>query len=146
MNTYPRRRCRSGFTLIEVLLVLVILVVLASMAMLAYGPIRDRANVDAAKGQIGLFKTPLNMYQLDIKSYPTTDQGLAALREVPADVPNPDKWQGPYLDRPVPLDPWDNEYLYESPGTHNPRSYDVWSMGPDGIDGTEDDIGNWVEE
>jgi general secretion pathway protein G len=138
-----RSRRRGGFTLIEVLLVLVILVVLASLAVVAYGPIQRRANVNAAKSQIGLFKTPLQMYQMTVGGYPTTTQGLEALRTAPGDLPNPAKWDGPYLDSPVPSDPWDKPYQYVSPGTHNPDGYDVWSFGPDGVNGTEDDVGNW---
>ena len=79
LNSRSRRR-QGGFTLIEVLLVLVILVVLASLAVVAYGPIQRRANINAAKSQIGLLKTPLQTYQLSIGSYPTTAQGLDALR------------------------------------------------------------------
>jgi general secretion pathway protein G len=133
---------RRGFTLIEVLLVLVILVVMGSMAVLAYGPIQRRANINAARTQIGLFKTPLQTYQLNVGSLPTTAQGLDALRRPPADLPNPAKWDAT-LDSEVPLDPWGSPYHYACPGPHNPDSYDVWSSGPDGIDGTADDIGNW---
>jgi general secretion pathway protein G len=145
MKRFSRKR-RGGFTLIEVLLVLVILVVLASLAMVAYGPIERKMKVDAAKGQIGLFKTPLQMYQLSIGAYPATAQGLDALRTAPGDLPNPAKWDGPYLDSPVPLDSWEQPYQYVSPGTRNPDGYDVWSSGPDGQSGTEDDIGNWTSE
>jgi len=139
-------RRRRGFTLMEVLLVLVILVVLASLAVMAYGPVQRRANIDAAKSQIGLFKTPLDMYQMAIGSYPNSADGLEALRSPPVDLPNPMKWDGPYLNAPVPLDPWGNMYQYAFPGTYNPDSYDVWSMGPDCVNGTEDDIGNWTME
>ncbi len=144
--THRARRRRGGFTLIEVLLVLVILVVLASLAVMAYGPVQRRANIDAARSQIGLFQTPLDMYQLSIGVYPTTGQGLDALRSPPPDLANPAKWDGPYLDSPVPLDPWGFPYQYACPGTYNPDKYDVWSVGPDGASGTEDDIGNWTRE
>jgi general secretion pathway protein G len=139
-------RRRSGFTLIEVLLVLAILVVIASLVVVALGPIQRRANINAAKSQIGLFKTPLQMFQMSIGAYPTTTQGLEALRAAPGDLANPAKWDGPYLEAAVPLDPWDHAYIYASPGTHNTDSYDVWSCGPDGVSGTEDDIGNWSSE
>jgi general secretion pathway protein G len=141
MSRLPRRR--GGFTLIEVLLVLVILVVLASLAVVAYGPIKRRADINSAKSQIGLFGTPLEMYQITVGIYPTTAQGLAALRTRPADLANPAKWDGPYLSSPIPLDPWGNPYRYSYPGLRNPDKYDVWSVGPDGINGTEDDVGNW---
>jgi general secretion pathway protein G len=142
MRSY-RSRHRRGFTLMEVLLVLVILAVLGSLAALSYDAIRRRADIDAAKSQVGLFKTPIQMYQMAIGSYPATTQGLDALRSAPGDLPNPGKWDGPYLDSPIPLDPWDKPYQYVSPGSHNPDGYDVWSLGPDGVNGTEDDIGNW---
>jgi general secretion pathway protein G len=146
MKQLSRRR-NSGFTLIEVLLVLVILVVLASLAVVAYGPIQRRAKVDAAKSQVGLFKTPLQTYQMTVGNFPTSAQGLAALIQPPADLPNPTKWDGPYLDTNIlPLDPWGNPYQYSSPGSHNPDGFDVWSMGPDGVSGTADDIGNWNME
>lgn len=146
MNHPRDRRRKGGFTLIEVLLVLVILVVLASLAVVAYGPIQRRAKVDQAKSQIGLFKTPLQTYQMTIGHFPTSAQGLSALRVPPADLPNPAKWDGPYLESDVPPDPWDNPYQYVSPGIHNPDGFDVWSFGPDGMNGTEDDIGNWTQE
>jgi general secretion pathway protein G len=141
-----QNRRRRGFTLMEVLLVLVILAILGSLAALSYDAISRRANKKAAEGQIGLFKTPLQMYQMAIQTFPTTTQGLDALWSAPGDLPNPAKWDGPYLDAPVPLDPWNNPYQYVSPGTHNPNTYDVWSFGPDGVNGTDDDIGNWSTE
>jgi len=144
-HRFPNRR-RRGFTLMEVLLVLVILAVLGSMAALSYNAISRRANKKAAESQIGLFETPIEMYQMAVGICPTTAQGLDALRIAPADLPNPAKWDGPYLKKPVPLDPWDNPYQYVSPGVHNLDSYDVWSFGPDGVNGTEDDIGNWSVE
>jgi general secretion pathway protein G len=137
------RRQRSGFTLIEVLLVLVILVILASFAAVQFTGVRRRANISAAATQVGLLKSALRQYEFSINSCPTTAQGLAALRNAPADLLNPAKWDGPYLESEVPLDPWDHPYQYASPGTHNPDGYDVWSDGPDGANGTEDDIGNW---
>jgi len=144
---YPRDRRRTGgFTLMEVLLVLVILAVLASLAVFAYQKTQRRANINAAKAQVGLLRTPLQAYQLSIGSYPTTAQGLQALRYAPSDLPNPSKWDGVYLESDVPLDPWDNPYQYISPGIHNPDGFDVWSFGPDGINGTQDDIGNWNQE
>jgi general secretion pathway protein G len=130
----------------EVLLVLVILVILASLAAVSYDSVRRSANIGAAKSQIGLLKTPLQLYQMDIGNLPTTAQGLDALRTMPADLPNPSKWSGPYLDKPLPPDPWGHPYQYQCPGAHNQDGYDVWSFGPDGQNGTEDDIGNWEVE
>lgn len=138
-----RSRRRAAFTLVEVLLVLVILVIIGSIAVTAYGPIQRRAYINAARSQIKAFKTPLNAYQLDVGDYPSTAQGLQALRYPPGDLPDPSRWNGPYLDSEVPLDPWGNEYRYEYPGRYDPTQPDIWSPGPDGIDGTDDDIGSW---
>lgn len=136
-----------GVTLIEVLLVLAILVVIGSLAVVAIGPIQRSAYMNAAKTQLNAFKTPLQAYRIDIGSYPSTSQGLEALRQPPSDLSSPTKWRGPYLETPVPLDPWGNPYRYEYPGRYQADAPDIWSYGPDGIDGTDDDIGNWpVEE
>jgi len=146
---YAGRRTRGvpgGFTLIEVLLVLVILVTLASFAVNAYDGIRRKANINAAKVQIGLFESQLALYQLSMKDYPSTDQGLEALRNPPSDLANPDSWDGPYLEKPVPPDPWGNPYQYQYPGKNNQAKYDLWSFGPDMDDSTADDIGNWAQE
>ncbi len=138
-----RSRQRRGLTLIEVLLVLVILVVIMSMVAVAIFPMQRKALIKAADAQIKAFETPLQGYALDLGKYPDTSQGLQALRSQPSDLPAPEKWLGPYIGKEVPLDPWDNPYRYESPGKHQADWPDIWSYGPDGMDGTEDDIGNW---
>ncbi|MGA2258829.1 MAG: type II secretion system major pseudopilin GspG [Thermoguttaceae bacterium] len=132
-------RRKRGFTLIEVLLVLVILVVLASLAVVAYGPIQKKYRVDAAKAQIGLFKTALETYRYSVDTYPSDASGLQALRDAPADLQG--KWDGPYIDRDVPLDPWHQPYQYKCPGNKNRDSFDVWTVSPEG-----EMIGNWSEE
>lgn len=141
MKSSCDRRRKGGFTLIEVLLVLVILVVLASLAVVAYGPIQRRANVNAAKVQVDLFATALDSYQLAVGSYPSTVAGLQALRRPPADLQSPDKWDGPYLSKDIPLDPWGKAYQYCYPGIHNPDRFDVWAVTPD-----NQQLGNWTEE
>ncbi len=147
-TTLPRRRAaRRGLTLIEVLLVLAILVIIASITVVAVIPMQRSAYMRAAETQIKAFKTPLQAYRIDVGTFPNTSQGLEALRYPPSDLPSPAKWRGPYLESPVPLDPWGNPYRYEYPGRYQEDWPDIWSYGPDGIDGTEDDIGNWhVEE
>ena len=139
-SSRTRRSPRGGFTLIEVLLVLAILVIIASLAVMAYGPARRKAKNDAARSQIGAFGSAIDLYNLSLDEYPMT---LDALRVAPADLPDPAKWDGPYLTKEIPLDPWGQEYRYIVPGNHNPDSYDLWSVGPDGVDNTDDDITNW---
>jgi general secretion pathway protein G len=134
-------RSRRGFTLIEVLMVLIILVIIASLAVGTFTQQRNKAMINAAAAQIGLFKTPLELYNQDMYMYPTSNQGLAALCNPPADASS-SAWSG-YMES-IPLDPWKREYRYMSPGRYNQNSYDLWSVGPDGVDGTADDIGNWA--
>lgn len=136
----------DGFTLMEVLLVLLILTMLAGLAVNVYSGIKRSADLNAAKAQISLVKAALQNFQFSIGSYPTTAQGLQALRYAPSDLPNPGKWAGPYLDADIGWDPWDNAYQYVSPGIHNPDGFDFWSYGPDKSNGTDDDIGNWNQE
>jgi general secretion pathway protein G len=134
-------RTRLGFTLIELLLVLAILVVLASMVVTMFGGTQEKALKDAAKGQVGIFKSALNLYKFHTRDYPSDLNGLITK---PGDANVASRWSGPYLDATkVPLDPWDHDYKFVAPGKHNPDSFDIWSMGPDGQDGTQDDIGNW---
>lgn len=143
MNAFRRRRVgrRSAFTLMEVLLVLVILVVLASLAVTTYRGTQDRALKDAAKTKVAILSTPIDTFQMHTRSFPTSLQDLI---NQPSDSKLADRWSGPYLkDQNALLDPWDNEMKFAAPGKHNTNSYDVWSVGPDGQDGTDDDIGNW---
>jgi general secretion pathway protein G len=139
-----RRRRRTGFTLIEVLLVLVILVILGSLVGIQIRGAQKKGFVNAAKSQVGLFKSPLESYLLDVGQYPSTSAGLEGLRTAPAEAQGQGtlKWGGPYMDK-IPADPWGRQYNYASPGRHNSETFDVWSLGPDGADGTDDDIGNW---
>lgn len=130
------RRRRIGFTLMEVLLVLVILVILGSMAGVFIRGAQKKARIDAAQSQIGAFENAIKMYELNVMNYPPPNAGLQALNEPPGDVPG---WAGPYLDKEVPADPWGNPYQYE---LLNQDQYRVWSWGPDGIDGSADDISN----
>jgi general secretion pathway protein G len=110
----------------------------------AFGEVRRRSQIAAAGTQIEALQTPLEMYSLDVGDYPITSQGLEALRQAPADLGDVTKWNGPYLDRELPLDPWGNRYQYEWPGTHQQDFPDIWSLGPNGIDGDADDVVNWI--
>ncbi|WP_028320480.1 type II secretion system major pseudopilin GspG [Desulfatiglans anilini] len=140
-----RDRCRrqQGFTLIELLIVMVIIGLLAALVgPRMFGKV-DESRQRSAKAQISLFETALDTYRLDTGKYPTTDEGLEALRTKPSGV---ERWDGPYLNKEVPKDPWGNEYVYQSPGEHG--DYDLTSYGADGSpggEGSDMDIVNWKD-
>ncbi|NLX54711.1 MAG: type II secretion system major pseudopilin GspG [Planctomycetaceae bacterium] len=134
-----RRSVRPGFTLMEVLLVLAILVILGALVMTNFSGILAGGKVKAARAQLTAFEQAIDIYQLDIGSYPTTQQGLQALRVAPADLPDPSKWTTPYLKKDIPPDPWGNPYYYE---LMSPTQYKISSAGPDGATNTADDIVN----
>ena len=140
------RREEKGFTLIELLIVMVILGLLAALVgPRMFGKVGG-SRQKAAKAQITLFETALDTYKLDTSTYPTTSQGLEALRTQPSGV---ERWDGPYLPKNIPLDPWGHRYEYRYPGEHG--DYDIISYGADGTsggDGENMDIVSWrgIEE
>jgi general secretion pathway protein G len=129
-----------GFTLIEVIVVVIVLALLAGLvAPQIFGRVGE-ARSTTARTQMELIGTALDNYRLDVGSYPTTDQGLAALRERPAKPPVPLSWRGPYLREEIPLDPWGRAYLYRSPGVRNVTGFDLSTLGRDGaLGGSEED-------
>jgi general secretion pathway protein G len=134
------RRSKAGFTLIELLIVMIILGLLATLVAPKFLHKVSTARLQTAKTQITMFGTALDAYRLDIGKYPTTDEGLAALRK----NPGYNKWDGPYLDKDPPGDPWDRPYIYRSPGEHG--LYDLYSLGADGQeggDGENADVVSW---
>jgi general secretion pathway protein G len=139
-----RGSAQGGFTLIEILLVVIIIAILASLVVANLTGRTEQARKSAAKFQIeNNFSTALDLYEADNGQYPSTEQGLQALREQPTSEPVPQNWKGPYLKKDVPMDPWGNPYQYTHPGVKNPGSYDLYSYGPDRKEGGEDDICNW---
>jgi general secretion pathway protein G len=151
MKTCRNRRTsppRGGFTLIEMLVVLAILVLIMSMVGPRILGSRDKANVSAAKSQIEMLQASLEHYTLDMNDFPTTEQGLAALVDAPGDKDADSKWDGPYISKSaIPKDPWGREYQYEYPPTHSKeKKPDVWSLGYDGEENTDDDVVSWVRE
>jgi type II secretion system protein G len=104
-------------------------------------PRATRAQISRAKADIAIFITCLDPFQVDTGRYPTTAEGLDALLHGPATLPGK-TWKGPYIQK-IPNDPWGHPYLYTSPGTHNPTSYDLSSNGPDNLPNTPDDLTNF---
>jgi len=138
---YRRSFRRRGFTLLELLVVMVIIGLLAGYVAPRYFSQVGRSEVKAAQAQINAFEKALDTYRLDIGRYPTTEQGLAVLVTKPENEP---KWNGPYLQKAVPLDPWGKPYQYKSPGER--AEYEVFSFGKDGQPGGTGEaaeIGNW---
>lgn len=131
----------AGFSLIELLIVMVILGLLAALVGGKFTKSIGPAKQKAAKAQIEMFSQNMEMFRLDVGRYPSTSEGLRALRENPGGVEN---WNGPYLAKQVPQDPWKHDYVYLSPGNHG--DYDIISYGLDGTDGGEEesqDIVSW---
>ncbi|MBN2455178.1 MAG: type II secretion system major pseudopilin GspG [Sedimentisphaerales bacterium] len=134
---------KGGFTLIELLLVLVILAALATIVVPKFTRRSEQAKVTAAMTDIANLEVAMDAFEIDTSRYPTTSEGLKALVEQPS---NADGWKGPYIKRGVPKDPWGNAYTYKQPGQHNELGYDLYSAGPDGQQGNDDDITNWTED
>ena len=149
--TFPERRTqrmtlrRSGFTLIEILVVIVVIAILATLVAPNIFQHVGAAKSATAKSQIEMLGAALDAYRLDNGTYPTSQQGLPSLWEKPS-VDPPTNWRSPYLRKPVPLDPWGRAYMYLYPGQQNPTSYDLISYGADGKPGGEGedaDIASW---
>lgn len=129
-----------------------LLVVLGILALLATLAITNVTGIfgDAQSRTADLFvkqsaKTSLFTYRLHMGDYPSTAEGLQALVTAPGN--KSDRWRGPYIEgSKLPLDPWGEPYQYRYPGTKNKNGYDLWSKGPDKIDGNEDDVGNWDKD
>ncbi len=130
-----------GLTFIEMMVVLAIIGLLLALVGPQFIGQVGKAESQAARNQIALFETSLDTFRLDVGRYPTTQEGLDALRTRPFGL---DRWDGPYLKKDVPTDPWGNLYLYRSPGQHG--VYDLFSNGSDGAaggDGDNRDVNSW---
>jgi general secretion pathway protein G len=140
-----RSRFRSGFTLIEVMVVMIILAILAAVVVPRVVGREEDARRARALSDVESLGTALDLYKADNGDYPTTEEGLPALRTAPATAKN---WNGPYLKKALAPDPWGHDYIYSAPGEHNPDSYDLYSTGKDGQpggEGNDKDITNWDE-
>ena len=130
-----------GFTLVELIVVVIIIGLLAGLVVPQFIRQEEKATAKAAKAQIELLGTALDTYRLDVGRYPSTQEGLQALSQRPGGV---ERWDGPYLKKAVPNDPWGKPYVYKSPGEHGP--YDILSYGADGVpggEGTDRDVASW---
>lgn len=136
----PFRQNERGFTLIEIIVVMVMIVLLASLVGPKLFPKLGKGKQSAAKAQISMIEQALDHFRLDVGRYPTTQEGLSALEKNPG-LP---KWEGSYLKKGLPVDPWDRPYQYKSPGSHG--EYDLYSLGRDGKldgEGEDADVVNW---
>ncbi|MDD5170927.1 MAG: type II secretion system major pseudopilin GspG [Syntrophales bacterium] len=131
---------QKGFTLVEMLVVMVILALLAALVGPRLFPKLGKGKQSAAKAQIELLGQGLDHFRLDVGRFPTTQEGLNILMV----NPGVEKWDGPYLKKDVPNDPWGKPFIYQSPGTHG--DYDLMSYGRDGVaggEGEDQDIVSW---
>lgn len=148
MNRFTRydATAERGFTLIEVMVVVIVLGFLAGLvAPRVFGRVAEARSTTAAS-QIELLSVALDNYRLDNGTYPTTSQGLEALRTRPSTQPRPPDWRGPYLRKSVPLDPWNRPYVYRYPGDADRTAFELISYGRDGErggDGEDADIASW---
>lgn len=133
---------QSGFTLLELMVVVVILGVLASLVVPNVLGNKAQADKQKAKADIMTLENALDMYKIDNNQYPTTEQGLKALVNKPQTQPFAVNYRDNGYIRRLPQDPWSQDYKIRSPGQHG--DIDIYSAGPDGIEGNEDDIANWL--
>ena len=140
-----RRSGQAGITLIEMLVVMTIIALFVALVGPAMFKKSDAARVTAARAQIHNFQTALGAYKLDTGLFPSTEQGLQALRVKPADV---NQWAGPYMPQDIPKDPWGNDYAYKYPGEHGDEP-DIVCYGRDGKpegEGLDADIVSWKNQ
>lgn len=134
-------RATAGFTLLEIMLVVVIMGILMTVAVVKLGGKTKQAQIAATQADIKAFSQALSLLEMDCGSYPSTEQGLQALVVQP---PNCTNWKGPYIESgKIKDDAWGSKYIFKCPGEKLPHSFDLYSAGPDKVEGTEDDIGNW---
>ena len=138
----PRRHA-AGFTLLEMVIVLGIIAMILGGAIFSMNKIGDSAKLSQVEADFKSFESALSMYKLNGGQFPTTQQGLKALKEKPTTQPLPRRWS-PVMTK-VPNDPWGAEYIYRYPGKKRANDYEIISKGPDGQEGTDDDLSSQDE-
>lgn len=133
-----KRHRHQGFTLAEIMLVVAIIGILVSVVVPRFSGRTQDAKLQTTRLQIENISMALDAFEYDCGRYPTSQEGLEALRQAPSSLR---QWKGPYLKKSVPLDAWKNTFVYRVPGRKNP-DFNLASMGPDGREGTADDISN----
>lgn len=142
MKIKNRATNQGGFTLMEMMLVLGIIALLLGVGTYAMVGVMSGADQGRVKADIRAIETNLIRYKSYSQTFPTTEQGLLALVSKPEKAPQPKNWEQTSKKEGI-MDPWGRQYEYVYPGKRNPKSYDIFSVGPDGKANTEDDIGNW---
>lgn len=140
----PNALSEKGFTLVELMVVIVIIGLLATLVALTVLPQLGKANGQKAKADIATLDSALELYRLNNLTYPATSDGLGALLSAPPSLTDPSRYQAGGYIKKLPKDPWGRDYKYEYPGKHG--SYDIYTLGADGIPGgtgENADIGNW---
>ncbi len=139
-----RIAARRGLTLIEVLIVIAILLAIGGLVVVNLIPRKEQADIDLQRVQLQNLDSALKQFKLDMKRFPSDEEGLAALtsRDAITTEDEAANWRGPYLENAVTKDNWGTELIYRYPGELNPDGYDLVSFGPDKQEGTEDDITN----
>lgn len=140
-DTKRTRKNQKGFTLIEIVIVLTIISILGAGVMMMTKSWIDTSKETRTASDLDKISLALQGYEMKAMRLPTTEQGIKALVEKPTVEPIPERWTN-YIEE-MPVDAWGQPYKYANPAVKSKRGYDVWSVGPDGTDGTEDDIGNW---
>jgi general secretion pathway protein G len=141
-NTIGRKAVRRAFTLLEVLIVIVILGLLVAVIAPNFMGTQRKAEIDLTASQIKSLSKQLDLFRTHCGRYPTSEEGLAALRLKPDDETLENRWAGPYVDGEI-RDAWGSELIYQYPGDHNEGGYDLSSPGPNKSAGDDDDITNW---
>lgn len=134
-------RRTAAFTLLEIMLVVAIIMLLLGAGAFFLGDFIGVGRTARAQADVSTLTTSLRTYQMMNGFFPSSGQGLNALVNQPGGEPKPRVWN--QLMTQLPKDPWGNDYVYVAPGRKNPKGFDLYSKGPDGVDGTDDDIGNW---